>query len=415
MNKKLLLLMMVMIYSGYNGSRAEKINLESFAQNLDSIPIGILPFKSLNNKPMTRDEPWKVIADDLEFSGRFTVTFAVALDADIFAQKNIPLFIDGTYSVDGSFIAMNLTLNDTRTKDILVEKKYSGEVKNARRLAHRFSDEMVSMLFNDKGIFQSIICFVKDDGPAKNIVIMDYDGYNQRPFTSNTSINIFPVFADSSTILWTSFLRGQADIYRGSIGSARSQACLKGRFVETSPAVSMIDGRIAFASSRNGNMEIYTCEADCTNIKRLTFSNSIDTSPCWSPNGYQVAFTSDRCGSPQIYIMDADGANVRRLTYEGGYQDSPAWSPKGDKIAYMSQNRGVFNIWTIQTDGSNPFKVTSNAGNNEYPSWSADGSHIVYSCKYAFKCNLWSVRPDGTHAKKLTNTGNAKMPDWSNF
>ena len=415
MSKKLLLFMIVMICVGYNGSRAEKINLESFANNLDSIPIGILPFKSANNKPMTRDEPWKVIADDLDYSGRFIVTFAIALDADVFAQKNIPLFIDGTYSVDGSFIAMDLTLNDTRTNDILVEKKYSGEVKDARRLAHRFSDEMVSMLFNDKGIFQSKICFVKDAGSAKNIVIMDYDGYNQRLFISNRSINIFPVFADSSTILWTSFLRGQADIYRGSIGSGRSQACLKGRFLETSPGVSMIDGRIAFASSRNGNMEIYTCDADCTNIKRLTFSNSIDTSPCWSPNGYQIAFTSDRCGSPQIYIMDADGANVRRLTYEGGYQDSPAWSPKGDKIAYMSQNRGVFNIWTIQTDGSNPFKVTSNAGNNEYPSWSADGSHIVYSCKYAFKYNLWSIRLDGTHAKKLTNTGNAKMPDWSNF
>jgi TolB protein len=404
-----------MICGGFNGSWAEKINLESFAQNLDSIPIGILPFKSLNNKPLTRDEPWKVIADDLDFSGRFIVSFMVALEPDVFAQKNIPLYIDGTYSVDGSFIVMDLTLNDTKTKDILVEKKLSGEMKNVRRMAHCFSDEMVSMLFNDNGIFQSKICFVRDDGPAKNIIIMDYDGHNQRQFTSNTSINIFPVFADSSTILWTSFLRGQADIYKGLIGSGGSQACLKSRFVETSPSVSMIDGKIAFASSRDGNMEIYICDADCTNIKRLTFNKCIDTSPCWSPNDYQIAFTSDRGGSPQIYIMDVDGANVRRLTYEGGYQDSPAWSPKGDKISYMSQSGGVFNIWIIQTDGSNTFKVTSNPGSNEYPAWSADGSHIVYSCRNGFKTDLWSIRLDGTHAKKLTNTGNAKMPDWSNF
>jgi TolB protein len=415
MNKTLLVLVAGTLIGMQATCWAEKINLESFAQNLDSIAIGILPFKSLNNKFITRDEPWKVIGDDLDFSGRFMVTAPVALDPEVFVQKNIPLYIDGTYSVDGSFFVMDLTLNDTRTKDVLVEKKYSGEVKNIRRLSHSFSDEMVSMLFNDKGIFQSKICYVKDDGPAKNIMIMDYDGHNQRNFTSNTSINIFPAFVDSTEIIWTTFLRGQADLYRGSIGSTKSQACVKGRFVETSPSVSPVDGKIVFATSRDGNMEIYICDADCTNIKRLTVNKAIDTSPCWSPNGYQIAFTSDRGGTPQIYVMDAEGANVRRLTYEGTYQDSPAWSPKGDKIAYMSQNGGIFNICTIQTDGTNPVQLTQNTGSSEYPSWSADGSHIVYSCRNGFKSDLYAMKSDGTHVKKLTSTGCAKMPDWSSF
>jgi TolB protein len=415
MKKRALLLTAMMTGLYGNACLAEKINLESFAQNLDSIAIGVLPFKSLNNKFITRDEPWKVTAADLEFSGRFMVSAPVAVDPEIFAQKNIPLYIDGSYSVDGSFVVMTVTLNDTKTKDVLVEKKFSGEVKNVRRMAHSFSDEMVSMLFNDKGIFQSKICFVKDDGPAKNVMVMDYDGHNQRSFTSNTSINIFPVFVDSAEILWTSFLRGQADIYRGTIGSGRSEACVKGRYVETSPGVSPADGKIVFASSRDGDMEIYTCDADCTNTKRLTFNKAIDTSPCWSPNGYQIAFTSDRGGTPQLYVMDADGANVRRLTHDGNYQDSPEWSPKGDKIAYMSQNGGTFNIWTIQTDESNATQVTTNPGSNEYPSWSADASHIVFSCKLGFKSDLYAIKADGTHLKKLTTTGNAKMPDWGHF
>jgi TolB protein len=416
MKKNTVLLAVGIMFAAGTVCRAERINLESFAHNLDSIPIGILPFKSLNSKFLTRDEPWKVIADDLSFSGRFMVTSPNTIDAGIFTKNDIPLYIDGTYSVDGSFIAMTLSLNDTKSKDLLAEKKYSGEVKYLRRMAHQFSDEMIAMLFNDKGIFQSKICFVKDEGPAKNIVIMDYDGYNQRNFTSNTSINIFPVWEDSATILWTTFLRGQADIYRGTVGSVKSSACIKGRFVETSPSVSMIDGKVAFASSRDGNMEIYTCDADCSGVKRITFNKSIDTSPCWSPNGYQIAFTSDRGGSPQIYIMDADGSNTRRLTYEGSYQDSPAWSPKGDKIAYMSQGGGgAFNIWIIQTDGSNPVKLTTNAGSNEYPAWSADGSHIVYSCKNGFKSDLYAISLDGTRSKRLTNSGNAKMPDWSSY
>jgi TolB protein len=112
--------------------------------------------------------------------------------------------------------------------------------------------------------------------------------------------------------------------------------------------------------------------------------------------------------------MDTDGANVRRLTYDGNYQDSPAWSPKGDKIAYMSQVSGVFQIVVIQPDGANAVQVTTNPGNNEYPAWSADGAHIVFSCKTGIKSDLYAIKADGTHLKKLTNTGNVKMPDWSN-
>jgi TolB protein len=414
--KRVVLLALSVIIGAASVCLAERINLESFARNLDSIPIGILPFKSLNSKFMTRDEPWKVIADDLSFSGRFSVTAPNAIAPDIFIEKNIPLYIDGTYSVDGSFIAMTVSLNDTKSKDLLAEKKYTGEVKNLRRMGHQFSDELVAMLFNDKGIFQSKICFVKDDGPAKNIAIMDYDGNNQRNFTSNTSINIFPAFEDSASILWTSFLRGQADIFRGSIGSAKSSAVIKSRFVETSPSACMVSGKIAFASSRDGNMEIYTCDADCSGIKRLTINKCIDTSPCWSPNGFQIAFTTDRSGSPQIWVMDADGANARRLTYEGNYQDSPSWSPKGDKIAYMSQAPGgQFNIWTIQTDGSNATQLTKNQGSCEYPAWSGDGLHIVYSCRVGFKTDLYAISAEGGRIKRLTTTGNAKMPDWSTF
>jgi TolB protein len=325
------------------------------------------------------------------------------------------MYVTGDYSLSDGRVVIDCYLRDAKTHEQLVGKTFNGEIKLLRSMMHEFSNQMVEMLFNTKGIFLSKMLYVKDDGDVKNVFIMDYDGFNQRQLTSNKSINIFPVFIDSTAFLCTSFIRNHPDLFKVSIANGKFSPLVSSRFVQTSSAVSLIDGRVVFASNRDGNMEIYTCDADGSAIKRLTFSKAIDTSPCWSPSGYQIAFTSDRGGTPQIYIMDADGANTRRLTFEGNYQDSPAWSPKGDKIAYMSMAGGKFDIWTIQPDGSNLAQTTSNSGSNEYPAWSPDGASIVYSCQIGAKTDIYSIKADGTHIRKITNLGKAKMPDWSNF
>ncbi|MGB7567612.1 MAG: hypothetical protein WBM07_07125 [Chitinivibrionales bacterium] len=399
----------------FSMSRGEKVHLEAYATNPDSLPIGVLPFMALSDNAIKSNEPSKVIADDLDFSGRFVVVRGQKGDSLLFGRKNVAIYIAGRYTLRGSMVAVDCFLRDAKTHEELVMKQFNGETKLLRVMMHCFSNDMVEMLFNTKGVFLSKMLFVKDEGSIKNIAIMDYDGFNQRQLTSNKSINIFPVFVDSTIFIWTSFIRGHPDLFKGSIATGRSTPLVSSRFVQTSPAVSSLDGKIVFASTRDGNMEIYSCDADGTGMKRLTFTKAIDTSPCWSPNGYQIAFTSDRGGSPQIYVMDADGANTRRLTFEGNYQDSPAWSPKGDKIAYMSMNGGRFDIWTIQPDGSNPTQITTNSGSNEYPAWSPDGAFIAFSCHTGNKTDIYAIKTDGTHFKKITNCGNAKMPDWSSF
>lgn len=410
------LLVMLCIFTSALTYAQERFDLEGYASMFDSIPIGVVNFKSTNDHTLAQNVPWQILANNLDFSGRFGVHQMTVFDSTIFAEQGIALYIDGLYTVEGSGVLVEFHLRDVATQSLIVSRRYRGELRFIRSMVHRFSNELVEMLFGSRGFFESRILYVRNEGPIKNIAIMDFDGHNRSMLTNNNTINIFPVFADKSTVLWTSYLRGTPDIYRGSITDGTSRIFLQDNALLVSPDVSPIDGTIAFASSKGGNLNIYVCAPDGTRQRQLTFSRGIDTAPNWSPNGYQIAFTSDRAGSPQIYIMDAAGANQRRVTFEGRYNDTPAWSPKGDRIAYASLDETRrFNIWTVAPDGSDPKMVANLPGMNENPTWSPDGSLIAFVNTNHGRSELYVVRPDGTHLRRVTHTGDIRMPRWSGF
>lgn len=413
MNKITLLILTVLITS--LSILADRIDLKSYASTFDSIPIAILDFKPKNGPSIKRNQPWKIIADDLGFGGRFSVARGLKADSAKFVDKNIGIFIDGDYTIERKSITLNCYLHDASTMDLLIGKKYQGELKYIRKMAHQYSNQIYDMILGERGPFLSKMVYVKDRGNAKDLIAMDYDGHNQLKLSKEGKVNIFPAFIDTTGLVWTSFIRGKPDLYKGSSFSGSGSIFIYSRYVETSPAVSTVVDRLAYASSKKGNLDIYVSDLSGKNRQQLTFSRGIDTSPCWSPNGYHIAFTSDRTGQPQIYVMDADGANTRRITFNGSYQDSPAWSPKGDKIAYSSFKEGRFDIYIINPDGSETFKVTTGYGNSEYPTWSPDGSNIAFVSRRGGRSDIFCIRPDGTGLKQITRSGNAKMPDWSKF
>jgi Tol biopolymer transport system component len=75
------------------------------------------------------------------------------------------------------------------------------------------------------------------------------------------------------------------------------------------------DGRkLAFASGRDGNAEVYTINTDGSGLRRLTDSPEYDGDAVWSPDGRQLVFVSNRDGGYAVYLMNADGSEQRRLT-----------------------------------------------------------------------------------------------------
>src|SRR5213082_3058241 len=69
------------------------------------------------------------------------------------------------------------------------------------------------------------------------------------------------------------------------------------------------NGKIVFASTRDGNNEIYVMDADGSHQTRLTNNPADDILPAWSPDGTKIAWSTNRPGGSnyEIYVMNADG------------------------------------------------------------------------------------------------------------
>jgi TolB protein len=148
--------------------------------------------------------------------------------------------------------------------------------------------------------------------------------------------------------------------------------------------------KIAFASTRDGNLEIYVMNADGSAIKNLTNNPGLDKDPSWSGDGKKIAFMSLRDGNMEIYIMNADGNEQKRLTYNPAHDEEPSWSPDGTKIAFTSDRDRNNEIYVMNADGSGQKRLTNNSGVEQGPSWSPDGKNIAFcSNRVVFFRNLY--------------------------
>lgn len=134
--------------------------------------------------------------------------------------------------------------------------------------------------------------------------------------------------------------------------------------------------KIVFASTRDGNSEIYIMNSDGSKQMNLTRHPSKDLAPAWSPTGEHIAFNSNRDGTHDIYIMDADGKNVRKVFRSLTYRVSPTWSPDGEKLAYS--HAAAWNIYVGTIDGGQEERITATNLLGGDPAWSPDSSEIAF-------------------------------------
>ena len=358
-----------------------------------------------------------VARKDFELSGVFNVA-----DVEPLTGKPAPdPSMAGTVRVEGSvepgeassFLKFHGQAIDVGTGEVALDRTYPFSEGTLRETMHRFVDDVLEALTGERGIAETKIAYVRQEGRVKEIWVMDYDGQNQRQITHDRSLALSPTWAPwGSELAFTTFKRGNPDLYLFDMIRGASYPFSTRPGLNTAPNYSPDGKWIACTLSRDGNAEIYLISRDAQTARRLTRNTVIDTSPTFSPTGREIMFTSNRTGSPQVFVMDVEGLNQRLVTIEGSYNDSPQWSPKGDKICYAARHDGIFDVIVMDANGSNPIQITSNAGHNENPHWSADSRKIVFSSSREGKRQIFMMNADGSDVVRLTSDGECFNPAW---
>ncbi|MFL6210717.1 MAG: DUF4394 domain-containing protein [Pyrinomonadaceae bacterium] len=201
-------------------------------------------------------------------------------------------------------------------------------------------------------------------------------------------------------------------------GPTRTQtAGSQGGDQTTAAPVPEPQGKIAFASDRDGNFEIYVMNPDGGGLVRVTNNAAEDTHPAWSPDGTRLAFVSNRDGNKEIYVVNADGSGTTRLTNNTAEDFEPAWSPSTTtpKIAFVSHRDGNDEIYAMNPDGSGQTNLTNNTGDDINPAYIAGtGTLIAFaSNRDGDKFEIYRMNADGTSQTRLTNNAfNDLAPTW---
>lgn len=204
---------------------------------------------------------------------------------------------------------------------------------------------------------------------------------------------------------------------------------------DVQPVFSPDGRRIAFASDRGGNWDIWVIGVDGGPPLRVTNTPHEEMHPGWSPDGNGLVYCSrsENGGQWELWITDAVAGGARRFI---GYGLFPEWSPVGDRILFQrarEQGGRLFSVWTITLTGGEPGYPTEVASAAQQamilPTWSPDGRQIALVSAAPVSLggeegnhdshppsDIWMVREDGSGRVRLTdghtmNTSPVFSPD----
>jgi len=258
-----------------------------------------------------------------------------------------------------------------------------------------------------------------------DIYLMDADGRGASEMLTDTpAASLMPAWsADGTRIAFVrSGLTGIPGIYHMDANSPNETPLLTVLLFNTDPAWFPGGRKIVFSRSENIYMATLNAGGNSKPI-RLTRNTNADRQPAVSPSGRKIAFASDRDGDFDIYLMNAGPESKTnrpvKLTRNQVDDFTPDWSPEGERIAFSHDTEGGREIYVMKAaprsqDTNPPRNLTGDPADDSDPTWSPDGELIAFTSDRTGDDDIWRMRADGTDPTNLTRSPSSTdlQPAW---
>jgi tricorn protease len=127
--------------------------------------------------------------------------------------------------------------------------------------------------------------------------------------------------------------------------------------------------------------DLYVCDLDGRNVRRLTSDEGIERAPAFSPDGSQLAFSAEYDGNVDVFVVPVTGGVPRRLTWHPGPDVVQGFTPDGTRVLFTTP-RAVFTtrytqLFTVPVTGG--VETALPIPHASRGSYSADGRRIAYN------------------------------------
>ena len=171
----------------------------------------------------------------------------------------------------------------------------------------------------------SKIAFTSNRDGNPEIYVMNRDGSGMRRMTNHPAIDVSPTWSPSGgQIAWVSDRTGKGRIYIMN-ADGTGQRLLIGEEAYRPTWASGAFNEIAYAAQTGPGYDIKIYSFATGESRKITDGIGSNESPAFAPNGRHIAFTSTRNGKVQIYTIARDGNDLRQITREGNNK-YPNWS-----------------------------------------------------------------------------------------